>query len=56
MLERAIPRHEYEIFYNNEKTGVVTSGGVSPALERILLSDMLKILKIFAQEALFKLK
>lgn len=32
MLDKAIPRHEYPIFYNNEKVGVVTSGGVSPVL------------------------
>jgi len=30
MLERAIPRHDYEIYKNNNKIGVVTSGGVSP--------------------------
>lgn len=32
MLDRAIARHEHEIFCNNEKIGVVTSGGVSPVL------------------------
>jgi aminomethyltransferase len=32
MLDRAIARHEHEIFYNNEKVGVITSGGVSPVL------------------------
>lgn len=32
MLDKAIPRHEYPIFYNNERVGVVTSGGVSPVL------------------------
>lgn len=34
MTERAIPRHEYEIYYNGQKTGVVTSGGNSPTLEK----------------------
>lgn len=34
MTERAIPRHEYEIYYKGEKTGVVTSGGNSPTLEK----------------------
>lgn len=32
MLDRAIARHEYEIFYKDENVGVVTSGGVSPVL------------------------
>lgn len=32
MLDKSIPRHEYEIFYNNEEVGHVTSGGVSPIL------------------------
>lgn len=30
MLDRAIARHEYEIYYNEENVGVITSGGVSP--------------------------
>lgn len=34
MLDKAIPRHEYLIFYNNEKVGIVTSGGVSPTLNQ----------------------
>jgi aminomethyltransferase len=34
MLEKAIPRHEYEIFNEkNEKIGVVTSGTMSPSLK-----------------------
>jgi len=32
MLDKAIARHEYEVYYNGEKVGVVTSGGVSPVL------------------------
>lgn len=31
MLDRGIARHGYEVFYDNEKIGVVTSGGVSPS-------------------------
>ena len=31
MLDRGIARHGYEVFYNNEKIGIVTSGGVSPS-------------------------
>ena len=30
MIDRAIPRHEYPIYYNNEEIGHVTSGGVAP--------------------------
>lgn len=32
MLDRSIPRHEYEVFKDGEKIGTVTSGGVSPVL------------------------
>ena len=32
MLDKAIARHEYEVYFNNEKIGKVTSGGVSPVL------------------------
>lgn len=32
MLDKAIARHDYEIYYNNEKIGKVTSGGFSPSL------------------------
>ena len=30
MLDKSIARHGYDIFYNNEKIGAVTSGGISP--------------------------
>ncbi len=30
MIDRGIPRHGYEVFYNGEKIGTVTSGGISP--------------------------
>ena len=30
MVDKGIARHGYEVFYNDEKIGVVTSGGVSP--------------------------
>lgn len=31
MLDRNIARHGYEIYFNGEKAGVITSGGVSPS-------------------------
>lgn len=30
MLDKSIARHGYEVFFNNEKIGVITSGGISP--------------------------
>ena len=30
MLDKSIARHGYEVFYNNEKIGIVTSCGISP--------------------------
>lgn len=30
MIDRGIARHGYEVFYNDEKIGTVTSGGISP--------------------------
>ena len=34
MTERAIPRHGYEIYYKNNKAGIVTSGGYSPTMDK----------------------
>ena len=34
MTERAIPRHEYDIYYKGHKTGTVTSGGYAPSLDK----------------------
>lgn len=30
MVDRGIARHGYEVYYNNEQVGVITSGGISP--------------------------
>jgi len=39
MLDRAIARHEHEVYYNDEQIGIITSGGVSPILnENIALA------------------
>ena len=32
MLDKSIARHEYDVYYNNEKVGVITSGAPSPIL------------------------
>jgi aminomethyltransferase len=32
MSDKSIARHEYEVYSDGEKVGVVTSGGVSPTL------------------------
>ncbi|MCF2135662.1 MAG: glycine cleavage system aminomethyltransferase GcvT [Candidatus Thorarchaeota archaeon] len=34
MIDRGIPRHGYDILINDEKVGVVTSGGLSPILQK----------------------
>lgn len=32
MLDKSIPRHDYEIYINNENAGKVTSGSISPCI------------------------
>lgn len=42
MNERAIPRHEYAIFYEGENIGYVSSGGVSPTLSEYIGLGIIK--------------
>ena len=30
MLDKNIARHGYDVYYNGEKIGIITSGGISP--------------------------
>lgn len=46
MLDKAIARHGYSVFYNNEQIGEITSGGVSPVLgENIALAYVKNIIE-----------
>ncbi len=47
MLDKAIARHGYDVFYKSEKVGIITSGGVSPVLnENIALAYVKNITEI----------
>jgi len=65
MLDRAIPRHEYEIYFNGHKTGEVTSGGFAPTLEKnigmgyVSTSDDIKVdsvIQIMVRNKLYNAK
>jgi len=45
MLDRAIARHEHEIYYDNEQIGIITSGGVSPILNKNIALGYVKNIK-----------
>lgn len=45
MLDRNIARHGYDVYYNGEKAGIITSGGVSPTTGKHIALAYVKNLK-----------
>lgn len=45
MTTRAVPRHECEVYFNNEKVGHVTSGGFAPSLNETIALCYVKNIK-----------
>lgn len=45
MLDKGIARHGYEVYFNGEKSGVITSGGISPVLNANIALAYVKNIK-----------
>lgn len=56
MIEKAIARHGYEIFFNDENVGIVTSGGVSPTLNENIGLGYVKNLKEICVGSIIQVK
>jgi aminomethyltransferase len=56
MIDKAIARHEYEIFYNNEKIGLISSGGVSPVLGENIALGYVKNIKDICTGSIVQVK
>lgn len=56
MLDKAIARHGYEIFYENQEVGVITSGGVSPVLSENIALGYVKNIKEICLGSILQVK
>src|SRR5699024_6480971 len=62
MIDKGIPRTGYEVYYNNEKIGYITSGTKSPSMQKNIGLDLVKSeyneeeTKLFVQVRKRKLK
>ncbi len=55
MLDKNIPRHGYDVYYNGEKIGNVTSGGVAPSAGKNIALAYLKNLPELKQDSVVQI-